>query len=133
MPILLLFIGTEDPVYHTIHRLNLANNKKYSPGIERFSEEGFLKFIKNKKKVTVDVDDTGWDDRSSYVHDRKFHFVTQEMERMQFTGDTSMVLEVRLGYNNTYGDFIRMINRAKLYNVHRYAYINDCFYFIPDP
>ena len=133
LPILLLFMDPEDTVYHTVLKLNLATTKKDSPGIERFSEEGFFKLIKKKKKVTVDVNDDVWDDRTGYVRDRKFHFVTREMERMQFTGDTSTVLEVRLGDNNTFGDFVRMINRARLYNVRRYAYINDCFYFIPDP
>jgi len=133
LPILLYFMDTDNIVYHTVLRLNLATTKKDSPGIERFSEEGFFRLIKNKKKVTVDVNDDEWDDRSKYAHDRKLHFVTQEIERMQFTGDTSMVLEVRLGYNNTYGDFVRMIERARLYDVRRYAYIDDCLYFVPDP
>jgi len=113
--------------------LNLATTQKDTPDIPRFTEEGFFKLTKHKKKVSIDVNIDQGSDISEYAHDRKLQFVTQEMERMQFTGDTSMVLEVCLGEHNTYGDFVRMIERAKLYDVRRYAYIDDCFYFIPDP
>jgi hypothetical protein len=132
LPILLYFMGPEDHIYYTVLKFNLPTNKKDSAGVSRFSEANFFKLIRNKKKVTVDVNDEGWDDRTRYAADRKFNFVTQELERMQFTGDTSKVLEVSLGEKNTYGDYVGLIERAKLYDVHRYAYINDCFYYIPD-
>jgi len=133
LPILLLLMGPEDRVWEYSLRLNLLTDEKDVPGVVRFSRDHFFKSIKNKKIVTVALDyDWYGDGRDYYIFDAKLHFITREVERLQFTHDTMTILEAQLGDDNTYGDFIRLINHARAYRMKRYVYIDNSFYFMGD-
>ncbi|MBN9382992.1 MAG: hypothetical protein J0H74_19705 [Chitinophagaceae bacterium] len=137
LPVLLFFMGPEDRVYPTAIRLNLPSDKKDIPGIMAYTEDGVYRSIKDKKIVTVDmaepfIGDPEYGEQADYLLDRKLHFITHEVERMQFTYDTSMILKARLGRKSTYGDFVRLINHALLYKMLKFVYIDDCVYYFFD-
>jgi hypothetical protein len=73
------------------------------------------------------------DKRTQYVFSRKRHFVSQEIERLEFTNDISSVLKVQFGANNTYGDYVWVLNQLFLYKVKRYAFVDNDFYVFADP
>lgn len=134
LPVLLFFMGPEDRTYPTVIRLNLPSYRKDIAGLEAFTEGRFYRSVKGKKIVTVDmaepfIGDPEYGEQADYLLDRKFHFITREVERMQFTYDTSMILKARLGRNNTYGDFVRLINHGLLYKMLKFVYIDDCVYY----
>jgi len=138
LPVLLFFMGPKDKVYERVIRLNLPTDKKDTPGILTFSREGFYRSIKGKKIISIDMEEPqysipDYDEQANYRMDRKFHFITREVERMQFTHDTSTILAACLGAVNTYGDLIRLINHARLYNMKRYVYVDDCMFFLANP
>ncbi|MHA4807079.1 hypothetical protein ACX0G9_03185 [Flavitalea flava] len=133
LPILFFFLGPEDPIYHTVIRLNLPSDKPRSGGHLSFNKVDFFHTIKNKKLISVDIDDYPYDERSEYERDRKLAFVSREIERLQFTGDTNTVFRLRFGNNNTYGQFIWAINMARVYDYRRYVYVDDDFYYLQNP
>jgi len=133
LPVLLFFWGPQDPVYQTCIKLNIPSNAKDTAGIERFSKGTVYKAIKNKKIIPIDLDDHAWDERTAYLANKKYSFVESEMERLQFTADTNSVLRIHFGSDNTYNDFIWVLNRAIIFDFRRYAFVDDDFYFLPSP
>jgi len=49
---------------------------------------------------------------------------------MQFLYDTSVVLKIKIGDSNTYGQFIWLVNQAKIYQVKRYTFFDSAFYLL---
>jgi hypothetical protein len=49
---------------------------------------------------------------------------------MEFTHDSTTVLKVHFGGNNTYGDFVWLLDQAVKYRCRRYAWFDDNFYFL---
>ena len=134
LPVLLFFLGPEDPVYHTVLRIYLPMDKAPRGGLlTTFNKPGFLHIVNGKKLISVDINEYLWDDRSEYEFNRKLAFVPREIERLQFTGDTNAVFRLRFGKNNTYGQFIWALTMAGIYDVRRYAFFDDDFYFLTNP
>ena len=95
----------------------------------RFSKFSFLKATKNKKLLCVDLSDPA-PSRNKDIFARKLNFISQEIERMQFFYDTSVVLKIKFGDSNTYGQFVWLINQAKFYQVKRYAFFDAAFFLL---
>ena len=134
LPVLLFFLGPEDPVYHTVLKIKLPADKPRNDGYLNFNKVDFLHTIKHKKLISVDInDDDPFDELSRYEFDRKLAFVPREIERLQFTNDTNTVFRLRFGENNTYAQFIWANNMAKIYDFKRYVFVDDDFYFLPNP
>src|SRR5437773_5152352 len=89
LPVLLFFWGPQDPVWQTCIKLNMPSDAKDTAGIGKFTKGFVYKAVKNKKIITIDLDDQAWDERSSYLANKKYSFVESEMERLQFTADTN--------------------------------------------
>jgi len=131
LPVLLFLFGPREVARPTVMKIFIPTNKKDLPGLIRFSNDYVYRSIKKKKVVTIDLDeerDDEYDNKRSYLFYRKRNFISHEIERMQFTNDTSCVLKVRLGYENTYGDFVWMFNQAILYDIKRFAFVDDNYY-----
>jgi hypothetical protein len=136
LPILLFFWGPGDPVQLTSLRIRIPTDEKDSGGIKRFSKEGFLELTKNKKLTTIDLGSGSpyiVDIKKYPLTDRKFQFVTRAIEQLEFTNDTSSVLKIDLAEGNTYGEFVWLLNQATIYNIRRYALIDNSFYFLANP
>src|ERR1700754_4161959 len=103
LPMLLIFYWPKETVAPTCLKVFLPNDRKEDPGMISFSTGMVYRSLKGKKIVTIDLDVERFneeDDRTKYVFYKKLHFVTQEIERSEFTSDTSSVLKVHLGGNN---------------------------------
>ena len=132
LPVLLFFLGPEDPVYHTVLKIYLPADKAPDDGRLNFNKVDFLNTIKDKKLISVDINDDIFDDRSEYALNKKLAFVPREIERLQFTSDTNAVFRLRFGEHNTYAQFIWAINMAMIYDFKRYVFVDDDFYFLPN-
>ena len=135
LPILLFFYWPKATVAPTCLKVFLPTDQKDDPGMIRFSTGMVYKSLKGKKIVTINLDVERFheeDDRTQYVFYKKLHFVSQEIERLEFTNDTSTVLKVQLGANNTYGDYVWVLNQLFIYKVKRYAFTDDNFYVYAD-
>jgi len=134
LPVLFFFLGPEDPVYHTVLRIRLPEDTAPPDGLlSTFNKAGFLHTVKDKKLISVDINDCPFDDRSEYELKRKLAFVPREIERLQFTSDTDAVFRLRFGEYNTYGQFIWALTMARIYDFRRYAFFDDDLYFLPNP
>ncbi len=99
LPILLFLIGPREPDRHTSITMRLPSDD-HTAG--KFNRDDLLASIKNKKIETIDLDYPSFVDYDEYyevVSAHRFRFVTQEIERLAFTHDTSTVLKVDLGEN----------------------------------
>lgn len=94
-----------------------------------FSKYSFLHDIRRKKVMYIDLNypNPACD---SNLFTKKLDYISGEIARLQFLSDTFSVLKVGLGANNTYGNFIWLVNQAKIYGVKRYALIDDNFYLL---
>jgi hypothetical protein len=136
LPILMLFYRPKETVAPTYLKLFLPTDRKDDPGMIRFSRGTVYKSLSGKKIITIDLDVETFceeDSRTKYVFYQKLHFVSQEIERLEFTNDTSSVLKIQFGTNNTYGDFVWVLNELFLYKVKRYALVDNDFYVFADP
>lgn len=68
--------------------------------------------------------------RNRDLYARKLNFISQEIGRMEFLHDTSVVLKIKFGDSNTYGQFIWLVNQAKIYQVKRYTFFDAAFYIL---
>ena len=84
----------------------------------RFTKQLVYQNMKGKRLVEVDLDDY------ELVEEKK-RFIIREFQRMQFTGDTLSVLKIDIGCQNTFGQFIWILNLARIYHVRRYAFVDD--------
>jgi hypothetical protein len=131
LPVLFLFLGPEDYVRHNSLRIGLPSDQKPSKDNPRYTKYDVYAAIKKKKIVRV----TLWNASEGGIFyntiDEKLDFIRREMERLQFTNDTFSVLKVELGDQNSYGDFVWLINEAIKYDIKRWAFTDDAFFFLP--
>jgi hypothetical protein len=140
LPVLFFFLGPEDRVDPTCLSLRIPSENR-SPGtIIQWSKADAYSVLNKKKFVTIDLDDhqpwygSDWDEMDiNYIFRRKLEFFRKELERLQFTNDTSTILKVRLGEDNTYGEFVWVLNHGMLYRIKRYVYLDNCIYFFSNP
>jgi len=134
LPILFLVIRPKDPVRNTAVRFTLTSDKETPDSVPVFSNYFVRDHLKNKKVVSVEINgQENFDDIDSYISGSKFSFIHNEIQRLQFTHDTSMVLKIVLGYGTNYGDFAWLLNQMMLSQVKWYALMNDSFYVLANP
>jgi hypothetical protein len=136
LPILLFFYCPKETVSPTCLKVFLPTDRKDDPGMIKFSKEMVYKSLKGKKITTIDLDVERFyegDNRTQYVFIQKLHFISREIERLEFSTDTSSILKVQFGANNTYGDYVWVLNQLFLYKVKRYAFVDNNFYVYADP
>jgi hypothetical protein len=131
LPILFFFFPIEDPIQKCAVRFSIPSDAETKDSVEVFSKYSVKKAIENKKIVTIDMGEYYFDE--PYLTNSKFNFVHNEIERLQFTHDTSTLLKVQLRNNNTYGDFMWLLNQALIYRVKRYALVDNDFYILTNP
>jgi hypothetical protein len=130
-PLLIIYPIGEVKI-ETYIKFFLASDKKASTEhFVPYSKYNVYEAIKNKKIVYVNVHDNDFNS-DGYIHNAKMNFIKSEIERLQFTYDTASVLKIELGDENTYGDFVWILNRALIYRLQRYAFVDNCFYFFPN-
>lgn len=119
-------------------RLNLPYDDSHlkEKNIYRATTSAILKEVETKKVETIYLEELMLLDNSintsTNLKDDKLKFISNEIQRLQFTSDSAKVLKVVLGDNSSYGDFIWLCNQAVKYQYRRYAIVNDSFYFFPN-
>ncbi len=130
LPVLLLVMNPEDPPERqNVLRMRLPSDKKPDSGMITFSRYSVYDAIANKKLIQVSMYDE--DDQNRIA--AKLDFARREMERLEFTNDTTTVLKVELGNNNSFGDFVWLQNQALILDIKRYAFTDDAYFFFPNP
>jgi hypothetical protein len=130
LPVLLLLFLPERKASPVALKMLLPNDNTNN---HPFSKYAIYKAIKFKKVTTVHLWDLVWP-FEDYNLNAKMDFITREIERLQFTNDTNSVLKIEFGEENTYGDYVWIVNQALIYRVKRYAYAdNSLYFFANDP
>jgi hypothetical protein len=132
LPVLFFFIGPEDPPDYRSIRLTLASTDKDTAGVLKFTEDYIYHKLENKKLVTIDLQSYIWNDTSFSFRDG-FSLAVSELQRLQSAHDTSSVLKIPMNSQNSYGDFVWVINEAIIQRWNRYAFIDNSFYLFPEP
>jgi hypothetical protein len=134
LPVLLFLFGPEDKVEQHVLRLHLPIEKLTASDSE-FTKGNVLKSMKGRKVINItfwDKTNTGNQRLDDYVNNKKMLFIQNEMEQLQFTHDTTRFLKVDLNEENTYGEFVWLINQATILHYKRYAFFDNSFYFFPN-
>ncbi len=119
-------------------RLNLPYDDSHlqEKNIYRVTTSDVLKEIETKKLETIYLEEEIVVNNSINtpinLKNDKLKFISNEIQRLQFTNDSTTVLKVVLDANSSYGDFVWLCNQAVKYQYKRYAYFNDSFYFFPN-
>ena len=134
LPLLLYFFHPKYEYQPTALKINLPSDEPSKGGSFRFNREFVYKKINKKKIEQIQFDNQFPINKSDfrYYNDLKRKFINDEMKRLQLTNDTSTVLKVEFFDENTYGDFVYVLNLAQIYVYKRYAFIDNCFYFFPN-
>lgn len=133
LPILLAIWGPDDPVQLNAMRLFLPSDRRPPRGTVSFNRYEIMQVLKKKKIVEVDLDDRPSRLHPEYNAYRKSSFVLQEMNRLQFTHDTSEILKVSFTDETCYGEFVWALNNATVFCFRRYFYFDDALYLVPNP
>jgi hypothetical protein len=134
LPILFFFWPIQDPPDYVVLKFFLASDFKPPKGVMDFSKYRVLQDIKNKKITRIYLGDVfAYDDKDEFRISAREKFVIAEIERLAFVDDTTQVLQVELDGENTYGDFVGLVNLAAIYRIKRYAYFDDSFFFMANP
>jgi hypothetical protein len=137
LPILLHFWGPTAPKLLTVAKIIFpSEDTKPSPsGSILFSKWYLYQSLKLKKIVSVDLNDDRRDgnELGRFRQLKKLDFISNEIARRQFTHDTTSILKVQLGDDCTYGDFFWVLNQAKVYDVRRFAFVDDAYFLFSNP
>lgn len=113
--------------HETIVKLFLPDDKSYKDSLIRgFSAPDFLADWKNQKKNFIRVDLTGEAEEDK----KRFDFIRSEARRLKYTFDTLNILKIHFTNENTYDEFVRLVNIMTLDRIRRYMFYKDDFYIL---
>lgn len=92
-----------------------------------FSEKFILNQVRQKKVIKIDLSGDAEQDS------KRFEFIRHEARRLKYTYDTTTVIQVHFNKENTYGQFVYLVNMMVEDQHKRYAFINDDFYIYGEP
>jgi hypothetical protein len=64
---------------------------------------------------------------------KRFEVIKYEARRVKYTCDTNTIIKVHFCNDNTYGQFVQLINMMIEDKHHRYMFYQDDFYIADDP
>lgn len=120
-------------VYSKPLRLFIASDDKATGWVCNFSRFTFLREMRRKKVLEVDFNETCSSAYDLVLHSSKKALITQKMAEMQFLHDTTVVLKVDFGDDNTYGDFMWLLNLTQKFMFKHYAFFDNSFYLLGNP
>lgn len=133
LPLLfLLFIPKQEARPRYVKFMLPSDRKSDSKSIIRYSRDYFYKSIKTKKIIQINLNKE-YLPQEMYLFNAKLNFISREIEKLEFTNDTSAIIKIKLGAANTYGHFLWLLNQASIYRLKRYALVDDCFYLFANP
>lgn len=132
LPILLLLFGPEEEIRQRAVRLFIPYDEPKNEDAARFSKASVYESIKGKNIIAIHGHEISYDELENFRYNRKMSFIGSELERLQFTHDTNTVLKIEFDEENAYADFIHVLNLAILYNVRRYAFVDNSFFLLPN-
>ena len=135
LPLLMLFFTPEAKPIYTVIRLFLPlDHAPLNKGMIVFSKENVYQTIKKKKIITVDLDQEFFSmPNDGYLFNAKRSFIVREIEKMQFTHDSTEVIKIDIGETNSLGTFVWVINQTMLYGVRQWAFMDNSFFLLGTP
>ncbi len=114
-------------------RLAIPSETKVTGSMRNFSKYNFLREIKRKKIIEVDLNEDWRSAYDSFLRSQKESLIIQKISELQFFHDTTFILKVDFGDNNTYGDFMWLLDLSYRFRVRYYAFFDDSFYLLGNP
>lgn len=96
---------------------------------EKFTKGNIYNSIKGKEIEQIYLDEF---DKNGNISVKKLNFIKAEAERLQNLHDTSTVLKISFSKENTYGNFIEILNVAYIYEFRRFAFYDNEFLLLPN-
>lgn len=132
LPVLLFFWGPRDPVKYTSIPVEMPG--KLDRTVNSFAAGDIPGGAgESKKIISIDMNDMIWNEQSAHVFRQKLALVSQQIQYLQFTGDTGTVLKLGLGMKNDYQLLAWVLNEAMLYHLDRQLITADAVYLFPRP
>ena len=96
---------------------------------KRFSGKTFLHEAKKQKKKFITIYLTG----DMKEDEKRFDLIRYESRRIKYTCDTNTIVKVHFTDENTYGQFVELVNMMGEDQHKRYMNYQDDFYILGDP
>jgi hypothetical protein len=122
----------QDRVYSKPLRLVLPSDNTTTGWVRNFSKRTFLHDIRRKRILEVDFNEVRSAPYDSLLQYQKA-LIFQKMSELQFLHDTTAVLKIDFGDDNTYGDFMWLLNLAHQLMFKHYAFFDNSFYILGNP
>lgn len=121
LPLILLWLYPEDPVQYVVLKHHLPADREREGEANLFTKKVVYALVNTKKTTQYDL--------------LKLQQGTVQKKIMQFyeLHDTTAVLQITLNSENTYGDFVWVINQAVIDGYRRYAFADNSFYLFAQP
>jgi len=135
LPVLALFFLPKEKSLHTVLRFFLPYDT-VSPRINSivFSKTYVYKSIRKKKIIAVDLDQEFFSlPFDQFLFRAKCNYILREIERIQFTNDTSSVIKIDLGESNSLATFVWVVNLTVIYKIRRWAFMDNSFFLLGNP
>jgi hypothetical protein len=129
LPILIFCFFPKEPKPLTVIRVFLPSDNSPNDGSIKFSRDVVLNTIKSKKIVEVNLNPQ-FTLNDKGINDSLFKFISEKLEKLIFTSDTTIVIKVNLGNSNTFGQLVWLLNQTLMYQMKRWAYVDNSFYFL---
>ena len=131
LPILIFILSQNPDKAKNAVRIFLPSDEKDESGqMRKFSKYYLYKIVENKKIIQVELDNVP---EERYLTGSRLKFITREIERLKFTNDNSFVLKIHLSDSSTLGEFVWMVNQTLVYQIKRWGFVDDTFYFFNSP
>lgn len=111
----------------TVIRLNMPSDEpSHDSYIKSFSGPDILNEWKTTKKKFVTIDLTG----DTKEDEKRIDLITLEARRLKYEHDTTSVIRVHINEENTYGQFVQLVNTMLKDRQKRYFLYKDDFYIL---
>jgi hypothetical protein len=94
LPLLFLLFMPKEEVHPRYVKFMLPSDRKSdTKNIIRYSRDYFYKSIKNKKIIQIDLNKE-YLPQEMYLFNAKLNFISREIEKLEFTNDTSAIIKI---------------------------------------
>jgi hypothetical protein len=97
-----------------------------------FSKYSFLWSLKGKRVHHVRLKSTALPEGQDFLASQLTE-ILDEIAQLESRHDTTAVLEVGFDKNNSYSQFVWLLNQAAIFKLRHYAFFDDTFYLLANP
>jgi hypothetical protein len=127
IPILFYLYRPADKPVQTVIKLFLPFDSIPDDRLLYFSKAYIYKCLENKRIETITFLEPKLVE-TDYINLKRFQLIESEIAKLVFLQDSNFVVKIPFTNNTSFGDVVYILNLATLYQIRRYAIMDDAVY-----